>query len=1279
MNKSNRNLKFFISRSSNDRDTLKIASNLKSNLVGMGFYVLDQDDIAQNVNLINTLIKLHNEIKNCDLIIHLIGLNSSDPVKEDVIRKFYETVREKFISDSGELEPNLEFKEWEKAYRMKSPKVNPTTQQWNAYLVRSHFEELKEDLTYAQWEAYLGIHLGKAILVFGSAEAVYLFGKNSSDRKKNNLILRSWWRVWHFLPSLFSKKFAIQKKHVNALNAGGCKLASYRDSGTIMTAIDKFINNNYEKSFPQTTLLKDFIGLLKDARENFIGRQWIFKEINKWITDKGDTRKVLLITGDPGIGKSAIVAHLINKLIDDQQNVRLNNKKIENPVLACHFCRSGFENTLLPWEFIRNVTAMIRERFPEFMKQLDDWDKFKTDYLSDPFSAFREILQNLPSSTSYPDPETTSISNCYILIDALDEALTEKNISSKRNGQSIVDLLILALEFFPNWLRIVATTRKDNDVLNQFQELKPYFELQANDQRNMADIKEYVEHHLKSNPMFRQELVCIGHDANPPMPIESFEERMIDKLVEYSEGNFLVVKLIIKEVLETINSGIQQTFSLSRINHWPVKLNGIYEASFQRRFGRCAENYSSAKIILEVICAAREPLKEVDLVNAVKLKVNAIEATLSLLKQFLTTRENSDIYAPFHKSITDWLLDPETTKNSDFRINKVDGEKLLADLCLHQYQISSKGKEPPPNQYWIRHGSVHLLKTFIHFCGENVKFTTDKYHYLNTAIDILGWLNNEPATKSQVISTLPLLTLSLRKSEKDLRDESPWNEDSIRATALRKLEDINEMELFNIVKQTVATDIAENVIRWIGKTQIKGWQDLIKAMLDLNEYVIRYAASCGQAERYFRLSTAGQQAKDGVVAEISNLIEDYDINRIEMGGYAVGEIAKVQLLIGITPEIRQWLEKISGRDDLYFCQSILGDLLLNLVLEKSSTGQVSVAKKIIEELDQSKLISSFWDPIWEYTRLDVIGLLALLEIHDQKLGHNTSFQVEVDKEVAVILAREKRIDLFEKEAERYGKDLAKILRSTKCENDDMDVIKDWILHQGKRKEISLAVEFLKLMFTHPLWQMCEKGAAILPLLENEPKGRDICLAITEQLVKSIQSEEEDRDIAKWRVILGTSEACYLIRHFENMGETHMEDCWEMFYNYDSNCHVRALIVEGFFGIVGNIESKEEFELLMKDKSTKMIDHWLLDKEIWVLEHVYQALKMIVDKQTKYPDLNPWIQERSKHLKENPDCLLARVIISKQSEEPWKKLERGDFLRQIQAIQRSQLLQQQINH
>ncbi|WP_074630583.1 MULTISPECIES: ATP-binding protein [Nitrosospira] len=1149
----------------------------------------------------DTITKLYDEIKECDLVIHLVGSHPGDTANGEAIREFYEILRmknEEFLSENK-----------------KGKKIKP------------YFESLETELTYAQWEAYLAIHLGKAMLVYSPL--------SGSDNR-----------------------LASQQKHLKALKEGRSHLQEHATASRILLAIQ----NHFKTKLPPLPKSLDFEEYLAEKRKHFTGRQWMFEEIDEWL-ETPEASKAFLITGDPGIGKSAIVAQLINN-------------DVSNQIIAHHCCQAGLELTLESWRFVQSIAAMIASRLKEYKNQLNDWILIEDKCQKDPSIAFEHgvltVLNKLP-------PPKSGV--CYILIDALDEALTLQS-----DGKTIVSLLADTLKHFPKWLRIVATTRRVDAVLNR---IKNHIELRASDEKNIDDLKSYINYRLTKNDNHQQELEKVASEFS--MTIGDFREKIIRTLIKCGSGNFLYASTALNEIGASPSSCNQQTFSLRRINEWPEGLHGIYEEFFQRHFGE-KDKYSELRPILEMICSAREPLEESVLRTAAPdLNDYNFQDRLRALKQFLSMYENPIRYAPYHKSLTDWLMDDNTRRTSNFWIQSEEGDRKLADFCFDESkEFFHKTKEfintvAPSNEYWVRHGGFHLLKIwdYLYKNKKNLSsaYASKKYEYINQSVNILEWVSSFPETRNIVASTLPLLIPVLKKTERDL---DPFYGETAN-TALRVLEEMDEQKLFNLVKDTVATDITESVIRWIGKTQIMGWQNLIPQMLELNEYVIRYSAGCGQAERYYRLLKENQAGCAAI--EIDYLLDVFDVDQQEMGSYAVGEIAKKESKTGkIQSQVERWLKKVSDTD-IYFCQSVLGDVLLNLALQ-SKHGH---AKSIIAKLDQSDLISAFWDPIWMYTRLDVIAALALLKEQGQQLNRDTtSFQVEVEREVSAIRARQERIAKFENEAGEKWKILTRIPYKTEFSDEDIDVIHSWLTRKGAeyRHRVNMAVELLKLIFTHPLWQVCEKGAAIFPLLGSESDWRDTCFDILDQLMESLDSSENDSGIANWRIILGTSEACYLIRHldlcdYKGKGILRMEHCWNEYYDHP-NCHVRALIAEGLFGIVGEMESDlsgyDTGYVSYLKNHTQKIECWLLDDEIWVLEHAYQAFRNIVKMQKNNDEgevLQFWIKERLKHVEENPDCLLARV--SKQMGKSWTELERSDFLRQIQVIQRSQLLQQRVNH
>src|ERR1041385_4853805 len=69
----------------------------------------------------------------------------------------------------------------------------------------------------------------------------------------------------------------------------------------------------------------EFEPFLREKSRDFTGREWLFDEIDEWL--RNGNEKALLITGDPGAGKSAVAAALVRKNSDGQ-------------VLAYHCCQA---------------------------------------------------------------------------------------------------------------------------------------------------------------------------------------------------------------------------------------------------------------------------------------------------------------------------------------------------------------------------------------------------------------------------------------------------------------------------------------------------------------------------------------------------------------------------------------------------------------------------------------------------------------------------------------------------------------------------------------------------------------------------------------------------------------------------------------------------------------------------------------------------------------------------------------------------------------------------
>lgn len=414
----------------------------------------------------------------------------------------------------------------------------------------------------------------------------------------------------------------------------------------------------------------DFAAFLHEKRRNFIGRQWLFDEIDAWRTSTHHER-ALLITGDPGTGKSAIVAELVHRNPNGQ-------------VIAYHCCQSDTPATLEPWRFVRSIAAMIASRVPEYATQLSEPSiqemLSEESCRQDPAGTLERAV--LAPLETLPAP---SEGVRYVLVDALDEALT------LGRGLTIVQLLASRLNRLPGWLRIVATTRKEPEVINRLRGLRAE-ELDAQDPRNQEDIGAFLRQRLRT-PNLTAALAHTGYTEN-----EVFEA-----LFQKSEGNFLYVR----QALDGLESG---TYAVKDLDALPEGLSGLYDAFFRRQFGEDGEQYAGPKRILEVLVAAREPLTLDELAQATQLHPRReLPTLLNRLSAFVPARPNSAghiTYAAFHKSLTDWLTDPNLW-GTVFSILPEEGHQRLA--AWGQKEWAQGGKTLSP--YHLRHHLRHLIET----------------------------------------------------------------------------------------------------------------------------------------------------------------------------------------------------------------------------------------------------------------------------------------------------------------------------------------------------------------------------------------------------------------------------------------------------------------------------------------------------------------------------------------------------------------------------------------
>ena len=55
----------------------------------------------------------------------------------------------------------------------------------------------------------------------------------------------------------------------------------------------------------------DFSDYITERTKDFTGREWVFTSLDNWFKDKNASR-IFILTGEPGIGKSAVACRLLH-------------------------------------------------------------------------------------------------------------------------------------------------------------------------------------------------------------------------------------------------------------------------------------------------------------------------------------------------------------------------------------------------------------------------------------------------------------------------------------------------------------------------------------------------------------------------------------------------------------------------------------------------------------------------------------------------------------------------------------------------------------------------------------------------------------------------------------------------------------------------------------------------------------------------------------------------------------------------------------------------------
>jgi hypothetical protein len=301
--------------------------------------------------------------------------------------------------------------------------------------------------------------------------------------------------------------------------------------------------------------------------KDFVGRGWVLDEVVNWM-DLGEER-FFLITGEPGVGKTALGAWLAGAeapVRDADAGSSLHRAR--EAWRAAHFCVRGNGGTLNPIGFAQSLAEQFSDRYDHYaeaaIQQLapqvnirqtarEVWGQMigakintlivqQADAEDVYDSAVRQPLEKLF--------ERQPGLRIFVMVDGLDEALAF-------DRTNIVTLLAGSGDL-PEGVRFLLTSRNEPRVigpLGQARRLDLSSRTLADKAR--ADIRAYVEHRMA------QEAIR-AHMESVKSP-----EKIKDALVERAANNFLYTEFLLDEVADGMRS-------LENLKGLPRGLYGLY-------------------------------------------------------------------------------------------------------------------------------------------------------------------------------------------------------------------------------------------------------------------------------------------------------------------------------------------------------------------------------------------------------------------------------------------------------------------------------------------------------------------------------------------------------------------------------------------------------------------------------------------------------------------------------------------------------------------------------
>jgi hypothetical protein len=360
-----------------------------------------------------------------------------------------------------------------------------------------------------------------------------------------------------------------------------------------------------------------FQALIEDKTKDFVGRKYVFDAIVNFLTNQPNG--YFIIEGDPGMGKSAILAEYVRQTD-----------------CVAHFNVQGEYETVE--EFLKTVRTELINRYqltpPSIPADVKQYGAFLNELLAE-------------------TAQKRNAERVVIAIDALDEV---DSASQPTNGN-----ILYLPRYLHEGIYFVMTRRRGVEIPFITDAPQQLFKLMDYQNQSRNDARTYIQNRVNGSQQLRQRIAERGET----------QEDFIEKITDKSENNFMYLRYL----LQDIEKGWYQDLSLER---FPQGLQQYYEFHWQR-MRMTDESRRAKRKIVYILATVRQPVSRWLVSKYANEDELTVQEVLKEWEQFLLPQEIDlqTCYRVYHASFRDFLYRQDIVQAAGVTISGIN--TLIAD------------------------------------------------------------------------------------------------------------------------------------------------------------------------------------------------------------------------------------------------------------------------------------------------------------------------------------------------------------------------------------------------------------------------------------------------------------------------------------------------------------------------------------------------------------------------------------------------------------------------